>query len=216
MSKTLLFAPLFLDEGDRYQRNIKWLDYMFSIKQHINFDEILFVDNASALLPKFKEEIKKYNFPINIIECKVRFTRMTIHCYGFWYRAFARGTKYAIDHNYDKLLHLDSDVYLLNTKITDWCNKQNTGWVVPYCHVYDYPETTFQIICKDQLQNAEQWFREDFLEFYPYDLAETRIPVTIVDKTWKGDRYGEQGLQQTSDMDWYGQLAVKTEIKFNK
>lgn len=215
--KRLLFAPLFLDEGERLQRNIKWIDYIFSIKQHLEFDEILFVDNASSdNLNIFESHIKKYNFPITIIKCDVRMSRRTSHAYSYWYRAFAKGIKYAMDNNYDALVHIDTDVYLLNNKMTDWVNSQNTGWVCQYCSMYNYPETTFQIICKDQYEKAYKWFIEDFLEFYPYAIAETKIPFTHIEKSFNGDRWGEKQLQQTKEMDWFGQCPVDTEMKFNE
>lgn len=220
--KTLLFAPLFLDEGERLQRNIKWFDYYIPLRnKELNFDHIHMVDNASSQekLDKFIQHIKPScgkDFSVSINRRGKRLIRWSAHAYGFWYRAFAFGIKYAMENGYDKIVHIDTDVYVLNQKICDYVNKLDSGWTSMWCEMYKYPESTFQIIYKDQFELAHRWFTEDFLEFYPTDIAETRIPWTHVEKGFVGDRYGEKNLQQTDEMDWFGQTPVNTPMRFRK
>ncbi len=218
--KTLLFLPLFLDEGQRMERNLKWLDFIVPLKDLIGFDEILFVDNASGIekLKEFENKIKKFEkkVKITVIKRQIRLTRWKANAYGFWYCAFAKGTKYALENNYEKIIHIDSDVYPLNQKICTYLKNLNLGWSSLYCFCHNFPETTLQVICKDQFELAHRWFTEDFLEFYPEGIAETRIPWTHVEKGFNGDRFGEKNLPQTPEMDWYGQCPVNIPMRFNK
>lgn len=217
--KTLLFAPLFLDEGERLLRNTKWIDFIMDLKNKgfLHFDEILYVDNASGdeKLKQFEKHIEQYkNVTITIIKCKTRLSRWSQHAYGFWYSAFGKAAKYAIDNKYEKIIHIDTDVYLLKPRICDYVNNFTTGWLCFFCPMHNYPESTFQLIGKDKFETMYEFMTRDFLEFYPNDLAETRIPWTHVEKNFVGDRYGERNLQQTPDMEFYGQCAPSTKMEF--
>ncbi len=212
--KTLLFAPMFLDEGDRLERNLKWLEYYKDIKQYLNYDHIYFVDNASK--QSNIDIIKKHHPDIEINQCRVHFKRLTNNAYGYWYRAFSKAVKYAMDNNYDKIIHMDTDVFVLNSKICDYVNNYNNGWMAFWCKMHNFPESTFQIINKDQFQNAYNFYSEDFLEFYPYGIAETRLPLTHIEKRFNGDRFGEKQIEQQDNMDYFGQCPVKTKMMFKK
>mgnify|MGYP003577213788 CR=1 FL=1 len=81
--------------------------------------------------------------------------------------------------------------------------------------IHKYPDTTFQIINKDQFENALQFYKEDFLAFYPAELAETKIPFTKVEPQFIGDRYGDfDNRKQTDKMDFYGQCLVPNILVF--
>lgn len=218
--KSLLFCPLFLSEGERLQRNLKWIDYIFSIKQYLHFDEILMVDNASNPedLLKFENHIEQYRkqVPITIIKCKTRLFRRTEHSYGFWYSAFGKAARFAKENGFDKIAHVDSDVYLLNKRICDYVNDFKEGWLAFWCQRHNYPETTFQLIGKDKFDEMYEFMTRDFLEFYPNDIAETRIPWTHVEKGFNGDRFGEGRDVQRSEHEWYGQCPVDIVLRFNK
>lgn len=210
--KTLLFAPCYLDEGDRLQRNLKWLKYYKDLKGNLKYDDILLVDNASSI--SSLQELKKDHSDIRVLESKVHLSRLTEHAYGYWFKAFRKGISYALNNGYDKIIHCDSDVFILKQELVDYVNSINSGWNCLYCSMYDYPETTFQIIGKDKFEEAYDFFLDGFLKFYPYKIAETEIPFTHVEKGFIGDRYGELNKPQTLEMAWYGQCLVTTPMTF--
>jgi hypothetical protein len=215
MSRTLLFAPLFLDGPERFERNRQWFEHIKIIKPYLDFDEIYMVDNASN--PDLLEKFEKYtDYSINIHNCRVRLNRNSEHGYGYWYRAFGKAAKYAIDNNYDRIVHIDTDVYPLNKRILDKVNSLDTGWNCFWSEMHQYPESIFQVICYDQLQNMYDFMTGDFLKFYPNGLAEKEIPWTNIIKDFKGDRFGEKRLLQTSDMDYYCQKPNDIIVKFNE
>lgn len=214
--KTLLFAPLFLDEGERLQRNKKWIDYYIPLQEKLGYDEILFVDNASGpILKEFEDYIKKYNnVKITIIKKTIRLSRITEHAYSFWYRAFGEAAKYAMENSYDSIIHCDSDVYLFTDEICEYVKNIKTGWNCFYCSIHNYNETTFQVIGSNKFQKMYEFMTEEFLTFYPYKLAEHEIPFTNICKDFKGDRYGEKNLPQDDSMHWYGQCPVNIPMTF--
>lgn len=211
--KTLLFAPCYLDEGERLERNLKWLRYYKPLKEKLGYDEILLVDNGSSqsklhtLIDENIQDLSIKHFPVHL-------PRLTQHAYSYWYFAFGEAAKYAIDNGFDKIIHIDTDVYLFTDKICEFVKNTNHGWTSMWCEMHKYPESTFQIIGADYLLAMKNFMTRDFLAFYPYDLAETRIPWTHIEKGFKGDRYGEKMLQQADDMHWYGQCPVNIFMTF--
>ena len=212
--KTLLFAPLFIDGFERFERNKQWLDYMGKWASRLNYDELYYVDNASNICYLFEfEQLLTPN--IKIHKFYSRLLRNTHNAYGYWYSAFAQAIKYAKQNDFDKIVHIDTDVYLLTPQIYEYVNNIRSGWSCFWSEIHQFPESTFQIICKDQFNQAETFFTRDFLKFYPDAMAEKEIPFTNVIKQFKGDRYGEKGLEQSNDMDYYGQKPNNINLVFN-
>lgn len=215
-SKTLLFAPCYLDEGERLQRNVKWLNYYDSLADNLDYDTILLVDNASSKENLWKLQARTAPIFYITIENEVHLPRLKSNAYGYWYYAFGQAAEYAMKNNYDKILHIDTDVFLTSQKIVDWCNNTNSGWVSQWCFKYNYPESTFQIINKDSFEKMHKFMTRDFLAYYPNDMAETRIPWTHNEKSFNGDRFGEYGVMpDLTKIDWIGQTPVNWEMKFN-
>lgn len=202
--KTLLFAPLWLGE-DRVERNKKWLYYYDG--SLIENSEVLLVDNGSDLgrLKEFEQFASTLKTKVTIIPCHVHIPRASHREYEYWYRAFRVALVYAMENNFDKIVHIDSDVYVLNKKLCNYINGLDSGWNTFWCKRHGFPESTFQIIVKDQFMSALKFFTIDYLKIFGKDDAENVIPFTNVNKEFVGDRYGELDAEQTSEMDYYCQ-----------
>jgi hypothetical protein len=201
-------------DGDRLSRNIKWLNYYKPLQEKLGYDDILLVDNASEqssvdfLLSRFPQTI--------IIQKNKRLERLSEHAYGYWYRAFAEAAHFALENDYEKIIHIDSDVYLFNDRICASIKDISGGWNTHWSEMHGFPESTLQIIVGNSIRDMHQFMSEDFLEFYPYDLAETRIPWTNIEKRFIGDRYPEAGLMiQQPEWDYCGQVPVDMKVEYN-
>lgn len=220
--KTLLIAPCIVDTEERVQRYIKWLEYYMPLADKIGFSEILLIDNASPqenidkLANKHAELISKYPINLHIIRKKVRIERFPPHGYGFWYRAMASGYKYALNWDYDKVIHIDSDAFIFTNKMCNWLKDIKYGWVSTYTKLCGFPECNIHVVAgRYNLIKAKIWMTEDFLEFYPNDIAEKRIPWTEVNKDFTGDRYPEFGkMVQEPEWDYCCQTPNEFEVKF--
>lgn len=215
--KTLLFAPMWLGE-DRLERNTKWLSYYNKLIQehHLHCSEILLVDNGSESkrLKQLYEFLSNLHVKVTIIECHVHIPRVSLREYEYWYRAFRIALVYAKKHGFTRVLHVDTDMFLLNRKICYYINGLDKGWNTLWCSRHNFPESTFQMICEDQLTNALDFYTIDYLKHFGKEDAENIIPWTNICKDFKGDRYGELNLQQSPDMDYYCQCLNQTPIQF--
>lgn len=215
--KTLLFSPMWLDstEEDSIRRHLKWIDFMQPLQYKLGFDQILFVDNASS-----KEKINTLTdkYPtLDIHRFETHIPRQGHLKYGYWYAALAMAGRYAIDNEYDKIIYIDTDMYPLSERMCQYTKDIKKGWTGLWCAHFNFPETNYQIIGKDKILAFYNFHSRDFLAFYPDKAAESQTPFTHIEKNLIGDRYGEMGndgLDQTSDMDYYGQCRVDKELKF--
>lgn len=220
--RTLLFAPCIVDTEDRLQRNIKWLDYYLPLKDKLGFDRILLVDNASPpeMLNRLETHIK--DKPVFIKKKKVRLERIRQDAYPYWYRAFAESAKYSVDHGFDKIIHIDTDVFVFTDKLCNYIKEKHylnsPGWIGFYCNIHQYNETIFQIITgREFIDKMYIFMTEEYLQYYPFDIAEKKVPFTHIEKNFIGDRFPEKGLfKQDPSWDFVGQAPVEMQVKFHE
>lgn len=211
--KTLLFAPLFLDEPGRMERNIRWIEYYRDLKDQLGYDEILMVDNASTASQV--ERFVKLAPEIEIINRVTRLKKVGECGYGYWYRAQALAAAYALARGYDKIIHIDTDAYVLTPRFCSFINSIETGWHTVWCDYWQFPEVNIQVIGKNSLESMLDFHSDAFLSFYPFGPAEKNMPFTDVHKQFHGDRYGEMGVNQQPYMDYYCQAKDEDQFVFN-
>lgn len=158
MNNTILFTPCIVDTEERLQRNIKWLEYYLPLKELLGYDDIVMVDNAS---PPDKLAILQNRFSeVVFIKKYIRLERINHLSYPYWYRAFKEVLQYARNRAYNKIIHIDSDGFLLSPKICEFFKTTDAGWHSLYCSAHKFPETIFQIIGSDQIDTAYDFMSE--------------------------------------------------------
>jgi len=196
--KTLLFTTSYSKDIDGLlKRPIKWMKFHCNVG--LNFDKLLIVDDGSPEIPN-SDDFSILNLDCeNEINSKICFVSHKPHLgrnetntldYPGWYRSFSYAGKYAKRFGYNKIIHIESDAYLMSKKIINHFNELNYGWHSMWCGRHNFPETAIQIICED---NLDKFFRIISL---PYNLfkghaIETLLPFSNVEKSFMGDRYGE-------------------------
>lgn len=216
--KTLLISPMWLDYDTGMLRHTKWLDFMLPLKNKLGFDEVFFTDNASDPT-KISQIRHQYNYQLNIHSCTNHLPRREHLKYPYWYSALAIAARHAIEKNFNKIIYIDTDIYPLSNRLCEYTKNIKTGWTILWCHRHKFPESNYQIIGEDKIHTFHEWMSRDFLSFYPDKDAESQIPATHVEKGFVGDRYGEEnnglGIDQTPEMDYYGQCPVTRKLVFN-
>lgn len=220
MSKAVLFSLCWLGEPWRIDRYTKWLSFNLGIQKELGFDEIILLDNASSF-----EDLRKLggriysadtgellevisDLPIKIYRFTEFIARTGIWEYPYCWRGLEYIQKHIISPEVDKIICIDSDFYVLTHKMTDYIRNLNTGWVSFFNHKYGFPEAAIHILCKDNYNLALN-FPIPSYTFYNNKHMEWLLPFTLIHKTgFKGDRYGEGGLPQLLDYDYYGQWSA--------
>ena len=143
MSKTLLFTTSFCSSIEEWnERVFKWFNYF--TKSTLHYNKLLIVDDGSSILPEWNEvELIDKPFidePLSksfIFHFNKNLGRPAHLDYPGWFRSFNFAARYALKFNYDKVIHIESDAYLLSERIFNYFNNnpmnlgKNTFLLIP-------------------------------------------------------------------------------------
>ena len=195
--KAFIFCTSFVKDAQawesRYQR---WLDHYENIP--INAIKKIMIDDGSPYLPPAHiinsvahDAPLAANTDKNLI---LRFDdnlgRQSGADYPGWWRSFLHSIKVARELGADKIIHIESDAYILTPRLVEFINGIGSGWHVLWSPRHRFPETALQVICKDQFENFEKLKDANPSLSFP-DLAERLLPFTNVHKQFIGDRYSD-------------------------
>lgn len=211
--KSLVFCTSFIKDDHawkgRYQR---WLDFYKNIP--IDADKRIMIDDGSPYLPSSdviqsitsNDNPSQYDNENLLIRFDENLGRQGLLAYPGWWRSFLHSIVIAEQLNADKIIHIESDAYILSQRLVDFINDIKSGWHVLWTQRYGFPETGIQIICHDQFENFEK-FKEDFSKNDFSDFAENLLPFTSVNRNFKGDRYSElkrnRSIFRSRKFDWF-------------
>tara|TARA_R100000808_G_C2143261_1_gene151038 strand:+ start:673 stop:1389 length:717 start_codon:yes stop_codon:yes gene_type:complete len=235
--KSFIFATSYIDSSEAYEkRYLKWINYYKGLP--FTEDKPLFLmDDGSPeefisdfpgklikedeiddnyKVPQGKdwlEDVNMFHFNERIgIEPRENNPHLGGSTLG-WYRSFFNSVKIALKFKFDKIIHIESDAYLISKKVCDFIDHLDSGWTTLYCPKYTFPETSIQIICKDNFDKLEILRKADINEFKEMQ-AEWALPITQFTKSFVGDRYGESTELQLPSIDYYCQCNLNTNLKY--
>lgn len=196
--KTLLFCTAYIHDAAaweaRYQR---WLDH------HLGFrlareSTVFLIDDASPWLPEDGGVQVLRELPESLPEgtgpylrtFSERLGRTGLKSYPGWWRSFLASLEIPRRYGFDKIVHVESDAYLLSEKAISYVDSVHSGWHALWCPRYNIPETAIQVIAADQF-DAMQHFADQDVHALGGNFAELMLPFTHVEKRLVGNRYGE-------------------------
>ena len=206
----------------------KWIEYYSKIMEDLGVDHIFLIDDGSpdpAIENTSAIEIISANdgLPatlskkINIITFREHLGRPSQKEYPGWWRSFTYSIKIAEKYGFEKIIHIESDFYLVSDRLIKFIHSLNKGWTSLYSPHLNFPETAVQIICQDSLHLLENIRSAAEQSNYTFNqMAERLLPFTSVCKEFTGDRIGEIAVlkQWIADkngmngLDFYGQLPT--------
>jgi hypothetical protein len=215
-----LYSTSYLDGFDLYgssrlARTRKYLDYYIPLQAEFGFDKIYLADDHSNL-----EEISD-------IESMYNPEQVIIH--RFAHKAEGNGLNFEYPWNWrglwhlknlieceaaEKIIWIETDGFVLNSKLAGHIKNLNTGWSALWCKKWGFPETACQVLCRDSFQILFSYARGPYQNFRGR-CFETSLPFTKIMHEFNSDRFGEYSLPQNESMDFYGQAPVKVELRFN-
>ena len=180
--KTLLFCTAYADSPEIWEnRYFPWYNYYAN--SNLRADNLLIIDDGSPTQPNFLSENEYYRFPD-------RLGRQAAHVYPGWYRSFSHGVLNGIDKGFDKIIHAESDAFILSDRIIDFVNSIDSGWHTFWCYCHNMHESAIQVICRDQFDPAKIFLNTPY-SAYSGSCIDGILPYTNVHKNFAGDRYGE-------------------------
>lgn len=227
--KSFLFCTSYISNevDDQFPlRYKKWIDYYSTILQDLGADHIFMIDDASPDLGLINSDLIEVifvnnGFPevlskkINIISFQEHEGRKSDNYFAGWWRSFTYSIKIAEKYGFDKIIHIESDFYIISDRLIRFIKTIDQGWASLYSAYYKFPESAVQVICRECFPLLEDVYNKAVAANYKFDtIAEHMLPFTRVIKEFIGDRLGETnilrqwatGETEFDNLDYYGQL----------
>lgn len=195
--KTLIFCTSYATTPDQWnERYRRWLRAIRS--SDLEYNDILIVDDGSPVLPDWPEaeictdenaEVRPAK--LLIYHFQEHLGRKAVFNFAGWYRSYAFAGRYAHAQGYEKVIHLESDTFLIGSRIQRYCNEVADGWTALWCPRHSFPECTIQVIAGDAVRRFAE-----IEHTHPHERLigrefELQLPFDRVEKRFTGDRYGE-------------------------
>lgn len=191
--RTLLFCTAYAESPEVWEnRYLPWHQHYFNSSLKVN--NLLIVDDASPTRPDFLSENEYHRF-------ENRLGRQAAHVYPGWYRSFSYGVLSGFDKGFDKIIHAESDAFLLSDRIIEFVNSIESGWHTFWAPQHNLHESALQVICRDQYNSAKN-FLNVIYDSYSGICMDSILPYTHVHKHFTGDRYGDYLDHIPQDVDY--------------
>jgi hypothetical protein len=188
-------------EDKFYSWNLRyriWLEALLA--SELKFDQILIVDDGSPTLPEWDDvTIKGEQDSILCSENIVLFHfdknlgRHAVSDFPGWVRSFLFAGRYARANGFTRVIHLESDAFLISWRIQSYANSVSDGWVSLWCPRHGRPESGIQFIAGEGLKTFFELSNKHYDEFFNREIESTLL-FTHIERQFAGDRYGEESF----------------------
>jgi len=193
---TLLFCTSYVDAESGWLGRYKpWVDYYQILP--LRRDATFMLDDFSPHVPEDHRLVVLDDLPSNVYPEKVHFYRFAEHLgndrhnrHRGWWRSFLFSLQIAHHYGLRKIIHVESDAYLISQQVVEYLSNLDSGWTALWCPRYQLPEAAIQVIAEDQF-SAMQRFVDMGLRDASRTMPEKSLPFTHVERKFYGDRYGE-------------------------
>jgi len=220
--KTLIFSTGYAaniqDWDTKYGR---WIEAIS--KSSIVFDKVLIPDDGSPSLPSSDQNLsiidplalpqEEPTTQVVIAHYQDRLGRQGLYTYPGWYRSFMFSSIYAKQYDYNKIIHIESDAFILSHRMKKHINQFIEGWEAYWSPKYQIPETAIQVIAGSSVEVFYTISNEPYSKFsgIPADpnasQGSSYLPYSV-NKNFVGDRYGEGVLEVPDSSDYAYQIGT--------
>jgi len=193
---TLLFCTSYINEESWWLGRYKpWVDHYQELP--LRRDATFMLDDFSPYVPEDHRLVVLEDLPAAADPRKTHLYRFAEHLgndrhnrHRGWWRSFLFSLQIARRYGLRKIIHIESDAYLISPQVVDYLNDLDRGWTALWCPLYHLPEAAIQVIAEDQFPAMERFVDMGFREA-SRTMPERSLPFTRVEKGFYGDRYGE-------------------------
>ena len=210
--RTLVFCTAYAANQDTWERRYRrWLDAILA--SDLAADQILLVDDGSPVLPDWDDvtivdEAGPHEGRVILHHFPDRLGRRSVLDFPGWYRSFCHAARHAEAGGFDKIVHIESDTFLITPRLRAYVNGLTDGWTALWCPSHEFAETAVQIMAGSAAIAFLDLSRQPYETFAGREF-EIQLPFTHVERGFIGDRYGEYDAPVPRDAD-YAVQAVET------
>jgi len=217
---TLLFCTSYVRDAQRWTaRHRRWLDFHGAVP--LTRTATFVIDDASPFVPD-EHDIAVLDalppvLPDGYSTFFYRFAahegRIGLTGHRGWWRSFLFSLDIAETYGYDKIVHVESDAYVLSRALVDYLNGLASGWTALWCPRYNFPEPALQAIHRDQFP-ALRAVAARGLDTLTRQLAELVLPFTHIERRLAGNRYGEWRRRIPGYADYACQVNATMDVRY--
>ena len=181
----------------RWERWIRFYDerkHLFGAERIFLIDDASPVENISSDIHVIDAEVP---LPTELPDGPVMFRfnnhfgRHSMTIFPGWWRSFTFSSQIAKHYSFLKIIHCESDAFVLTNKLASYIKHIEAGWVSFWCPRFNFPESAIQVICRDSLADFEKFYLYGRSLWVQGVFPERIFPFTRIEKRFIGDRYGE-------------------------
>ena len=223
--RTLVYCTAYAADpsvwNDRYR---PWVDAVLG--SALGAYQVLLVDDGSPVLPGWPDthivsvDVLGDAFdaplrgPVLLAHFRDRRGRVDVLNFPGWHRSFCFAALYAQRHQFDRVIHIESDAFVISRRAQDFLARFSDGWAALWSARYDMPESAIQVAAGQGVLAMAQFARR------PYDAMigqphERVMPFVTVEKRFQGDRYGDFSDSIPIDTDYAAQVPSHRERGFS-
>ena len=222
--RTLVYCTAYAEAQSVWQQRYRlWLDAILA--GGLGQDQVLLVDDGSATLPGwadvqlFSGDVVGEGFtvgprgPVLLFHFRQRLGRPDVTNFPGWHRSYVFGALYAEANGFDRVVHIESDAFLISERGRRFAAEMQDGWVAPWSAHYDMPELGISVAAGDGLRRLAEFARQPY-EALAGRVHERLVPFTRVEKTLIGDRFAESAAPVPPDADYATQVSWRREAAY--
>lgn len=204
--------------NERYRQ---WIAYYGRRLRFFGAERLFLVDDGSPLdavrlearIVAAGEEQGDPGLPAGpvMLRFPVHLGRSSIQDFPGWWRSFSFAALAARRYGFEKIIHVESDAYVLSPRMADYIAQLRTGWTAFWCRGQGFPETAIQVICGACIDSLATFYRRGAAFWFKArranEIPEGVLPFTSVCKAFQGDRYGECDGRIPADADYACQVG---------
>jgi hypothetical protein len=193
--------------------------------ESLGADQVLVVDDGSETLPGWPE-LQLYSgnsiaeaftvgarAPAMMYHFTRRLGRVDLLNFPGWHRSFVFAALFAEANGFDRVIHIESDAFLLSEAAHQAITTYSNGWAALYAPEFDMPESAVQVAAGDGLRVLAAFARQPYEPLIGHQ-HERLIPFTHIAHGLKGARVCEIAGDIPADLDYAAQVPSRREACF--
>jgi hypothetical protein len=198
-----------------------WLEGVAALRA----DLVLMVDDGSATLPGWPDFYLYSGDSIaEAFTVGARLPRMMFHFrehlgradvlnFPGWHRSFVFALLFAEANGFARVIHVESDAFLLSDRARRFVATFSDGWAALYAPRLDVPESAVQVAAGSGLGVMAAFARRSYAALVGRS-HEREMPFTHVERGLAGDRIGEIAGAVPPGLDYAAQVPARREAGF--